>query len=300
MDRACPWSGEALIRLFAAVLTCVMIGSWAGLLTREGPGAVPSRVFWLAVPGLLGLIAALTFTLQQWTWERFRRQLIGFTVTFYLGLICLSMAHQWAGPAERPSGYRQVLWAGLSFQGAALILITRFLHQHGTTWSDAFGLRVRPGRALLLGLAAACAVLPAAWALQLLSMAVLQQLNLPADVQVAVQVLQETTDWRRQLGLAVVALVLAPPAEEALFRGLLFGTLHRAGHPRLAWIGTTLLFALVHANAASFPALVLLALLLTWLYRQTANLLAPIAAHAVFNALNFLAVQFYQQTWAGP
>ena len=33
--------------------------------------------------------------------------------------------------------------------------------------------------------------------------------------------------------------------------------------------------------------LLLLALVLTWLYEQTGNLLAPILAHATFNALQF-------------
>ncbi len=36
-----------------------------------------------------------------------------------------------------------------------------------------------------------------------------------------------------------------------------------------------------------------LALVLTWLYEKTDNLLAPIAAHSLFNALNFIALQLY-------
>lgn len=299
MDRQCPWSVEGLVRLFAGVLTCVLMGSWAGLLIRMWTGEVPVRVGWLALPGLAGLATALGFTLQRWTWDRFRRQLIGFSLSFYVGLALLSLAHHWAGRSTAPPDYRQVLVAGLSFQGAALLLITRFLRSHGTTWRDSFGLDQSPVRALVLGAAAGCVVLPVAWTLQWLSMALLQRLHLTAEVQVAVQVLQDTTDWRRQLWLAAVAVGLAPPAEEALFRGLLFRSLRAAGYPRLAWWGTALLFALVHANAASFIALVLLALWLTWLFVRTGNLLAPIAAHAIFNALNFAAIQLYQHTWSG-
>jgi membrane protease YdiL (CAAX protease family) len=36
--------------------------------------------------------------------------------------------------------------------------------------------------------------------------------------------------------------------------------------------------------------LTLLALVLTWLYEETNNLLAPIACHSLFNAVNFFWV----------
>jgi hypothetical protein len=61
----------------------------------------------------------------------------------------------------------------------------------------------------------------------------------------------------------------------------------QAGFPRLALWGTSLLFAVVHWNVATFVPLLLLAVVLTLLYEKTNNLLAPIAAHALFNALNF-------------
>ena len=41
--------------------------------------------------------------------------------------------------------------------------------------------------------------------------------------------------------------------------------------------------------------LLLLALLLTWLYEKSGNLLAPISAHVAFNALNF--VVFFSDPW---
>ena len=98
----------------------------------------------------------------------------------------------------------------------------------------------------------------------------------------------------------MVAIVIAPPAEEALFRGLIYPAVKRAGFPRLAWWGSAVLFAAVHWNLPSFLPLILLALVLTWLYEKTDNLLAPIAAHGLFNALNFVALQVYDQVWAQP
>jgi len=51
--------------------------------------------------------------------------------------------------------------------------------------------------------------------------------------------------------------------------------------------GTSLIFAATHANLMTFIPLVLLSLALIWLYEQTDNLLAPILAHSLFNAVNF-------------
>jgi membrane protease YdiL (CAAX protease family) len=294
-----PWRPEALLRLLAGVLTCVLLGAWVGLLWRAWPQA-RSWVLWaMALPGMAALLCALWVSRQPIRWETLRRWVMAFGLSFYTGLILLSLAHQWVGIAERRPGLPQLVLAGLSFQGAALVLVTLFLREHGTGWRETFGLRVRPWRSMGFGLVAGCAILPVAWGLQLFTMALLQRLHVEAEVQVAVQVLQSTPDWRRQLAMAVVAVVLAPLAEEALFRGLLFRTLQGLGYRRLAWWGTALLFALVHANAASFAALIVLALWLAWLYDRAGNLLAPITAHAVFNALNFVALQLYQRIGAG-
>jgi membrane protease YdiL (CAAX protease family) len=40
-------------------------------------------------------------------------------------------------------------------------------------------------------------------------------------------------------------------------------------------------------------ALFLLALVLTWLYEKTDNLLVPIVAHAFFNAVNLILLYFF-------
>ena len=86
--------------------------------------------------------------------------------------------------------------------------------------------------------------------------------------------------------------MLAPVAEEFVFRGVLFPFVRQLGRPKLAWLGVSLLFALVHANVAAFLPLFVLALALTWLYEKTDNLLAPIAAHSLFNAANLVILSF--------
>jgi membrane protease YdiL (CAAX protease family) len=82
--------------------------------------------------------------------------------------------------------------------------------------------------------------------------------------------------------------VLAPAAEEMLFRGILYPAIKQAGFPRLALWGTALLFAAIHLNLVTFFPLMVLALGLTWLYERTDNLWSSIIAHALFNAMNFV------------
>jgi membrane protease YdiL (CAAX protease family) len=87
---------------------------------------------------------------------------------------------------------------------------------------------------------------------------------------------------------AVVAICLAPVAEEILFRGLLYPMFRQFGLGKTAWVATSALFAAVHGRMAIFLSLFFLALLLVWLYEKTNNLLAPIIAHSTFNAISLL------------
>jgi membrane protease YdiL (CAAX protease family) len=120
----------------------------------------------------------------------------------------------------------------------------------------------------------------------------LPRLHLKPEEQQAVQTLQLASTWLPRLALAVVTILLAPVAEEILFRGILYPWIKEAGFPRLALWGNALLFAAVHANLMTFMPLTVLALALTFLYEKTDNLLAPIATHAVFNGMNFIALYY--------
>ncbi len=102
----------------------------------------------------------------------------------------------------------------------------------------------------------------------------------------AVKLLTDAKSIWTVVYLGVFAVVIAPVAEEFIFRGMLFPFVKRLGFPKLAWFGVSFLFALIHLNAPTFVPLFALALALTWLYDRTDNLLAPITAHALFNAAN--------------
>jgi membrane protease YdiL (CAAX protease family) len=108
--------------------------------------------------------------------------------------------------------------------------------------------------------------------------------------------------WVRVV-LAVGATVVAPLAEELLFRGHLQTILRRTlrwlarstnpSEPAQAWVAwgaivlASLLFASVHERW-SWPPIFLLSLCLGWSYERTGNLWVPVGVHAAFNTFSTL------------
>jgi membrane protease YdiL (CAAX protease family) len=197
---------------------------------------------------------------------------------------------------QPPSGSGAVLIGTLTFQGATWMLIPLFLRWHQMHWRDAFGLRrMEFSRTWFPVVPVVIVLLPAmAWLLQYLSICVLTKIGWPPGNETAVTVLTSAHSWWLRIYLCAFTVVIGPVAEEFIFRGLLYPFLKQRGRPLLAWLGVSFLFALVHWDGATFVALFVLALALTWLYERTDSLLAPIMAHAFFNAVN-LVLLYYSQ-----
>jgi membrane protease YdiL (CAAX protease family) len=213
---------------------------------------------------------------------------------FCLGLTIAGLLQK-AGLAafQPPDGFGAVLLGTLGFQGVAWLLILFFLRQHQVAWREAFGFRgPQLPRALLLALLLAIAILPVAWGLQFISMDALTRAGWPPEEQLAVTLLANTKSWWLRVYLGAFAVVLAPVAEEFIFRGMLYPFVKQLGSPRYALFGISAIFALIHLDAGTLVPLFVLALALTWLYEKTDNLLAPITAHSLFNAANLVLLHF--------
>ena len=103
--------------------------------------------------------------------------------------------------------------------------------------------------------------------------------------------LQEVFDWLgdgsltlgTRMFMMAAAVVIAPVAEELLFRGILFTAVlkSRSFFPAALLVG--LYFALVHFHALSFLPLLALSIAFSAGYGATGSILTPIAMHALFN-----------------
>ena len=207
-----------------------------------------------------------------------------------LGILAAALLHR-AGVIgfKNEDDFGNILIATLGFQGVTWVLIPVFLRLHQVHWRDAFGLRrVDFFRGLVWAVAALIVVLLVVLPLNYLSETALQKIGWQPKSQEAVELLLGAPLWPTGIYLGIFAVVIAPVAEEFIFRGVLFPFVKQLGWPKFAWFGVSLLFALIHGSVAIFIPLFVLALVLTWLYEKTGNLLAPIVVHGLFNAVNLV------------
>lgn len=228
-------------------------------------------------------------TEKTWKPELLLRLMTGFLLCIGLGGLIAPLALGKAAGETEEGKFAAMVFFSLVMHGGGLLLVARFLRAQGMTWAQGFGFRETPlAQAVAYGSAAALVFLPFAWTLGQLSARVMELIGTKPEAQQAVQMLQKTTIPMQQVYFGVIAVVLAPLVEEIYFRGLLYTSLKQAGRPRAALWGSSLFFALTHANVMSFVPLTVLAFVLVWLYEKTGNLLSCIAAHATFNLVNFV------------
>lgn len=215
------------------------------------------------------------------------RLVLGLFFCLCLGTLLVALVRGPVDPKAAPTVLRIVISA-LMFQGAILALTWRFLREQQTTWTAGFGLKQNQLQAIKMGLVAILLFLPVGWGLQYVSIQVMKAVGLEPAEQLALVALRNSASLPQLVIMGLVTMLLAPLAEEILFRGVLYPAVRQYGFRHAALWGSSILFAAIHLNLAAFGSLLLLALLLVWLYENTGNLLAPIVAHVAFNAINFL------------
>lgn len=294
-----PWKAEAILRLFLSVFVCHFLGSVVAAVVGFVRGGAGDRavLFYALVAGSVGCSVATLWLLRRpWQWDGLARRFVFLLFCLYAGLTLGALAQHVAGKAAQVGATWRTVLAAVSFQGLAILLVWRFVREHQTRWGEAFGFRNAWGKALIYGAFAACVFLPLGMMLQYAASEIMSRFRLDTPVQPAVQALASTVTWLDRAAIGIAAIGIAPVAEELLFRGILYPGIKQAGYPRLAFWGTSFVFAVIHLNLPTFVPLFLLALALTWLYEKTDNLLAPVVAHTLFNAMNFLL--FYSLPWA--
>jgi membrane protease YdiL (CAAX protease family) len=288
-----PWKLEAVVRLLLQILICWCAGSLLAGLLYSGGASGSNRwkfiVISLLACGFLG--GALVMLRKRWTFPNLYLRAAIVLACFYTGLLLVAAALYISGATTRSMSAGQMVIALLSLQGAGLVLLLLFLREQQITWNEAFGLSNHVGRSVMIGVIAVCIFTPLGLVLRWISVEILSHIpHIPIkpDEQQAVQTIRETSARLQRLILVAGTILLAPVAEECFFRGILYPAIKQAGFPRLAFWLTSIAFAAIHQNLAAFIPLMVLAMLLVVLYERTNNLLAPISAHATFNAVQLV------------
>lgn len=173
---------------------------------------------------------------------------------------------------------------------AVIVIFHRF-------WGEnAKGLIQHPILALQTAVLGFCAYYAGTWLISLVIMTID-----PGFVNVNNDTLAGFTQNNRFL-LTVGTILLVPPAEECLFRGLIFRQLY-AKNPWLGYVLSISLFGVIHIlgylNQYTPVQLVLCfaqylpaGLALAWSYTKSGTIFVPIAIHAVVNGLAVYSVRY--------
>lgn len=89
--------------------------------------------------------------------------------------------------------------------------------------------------------------------------------------------------------IAFAVVLLAPMAEEALFRGILFGSLSRRWRYLPSTAVSAVIFGLAHLNLSLLLPLALAGVVFNALYRRTGSLIPSTIAHATLNGVSVAA-----------
>jgi membrane protease YdiL (CAAX protease family) len=86
----------------------------------------------------------------------------------------------------------------------------------------------------------------------------------------------------------VMAVAIAPPLEEIIFRVFVYRALKGRGSKFVAAGFTSFIFALIHWNLLAFAGLFMLSMCLIQIYEHSADIREPILVHALFNAITII------------
>ena len=262
----------ALANLFGAILLVVGLAVYARLFRRVGENGGRVRTDHLQMPDML----------------------IAITLILILALFAVQAFFSIAHGAEAAAAPRQKFTAEGILSGGMFLLIPAlgicaFLAARRISLCEIFGLgRVSPGKVPFIAAGLVLAVLPA---LLLANVLMMNFFPTHAEPQELVKVYKSAVAGGRSGIIAAIlfsATVMAPLAEELLFRGYFYPVLKRLFGPMSSAVFVSVLFGAVHGNLLTLPSLVLLAFALTLAYEWSGSLLVPIFMHAVFNGTNLL------------
>ena len=163
--------------------------------------------------------------------------------------------------------------------GSALMGLILAVAPMGSRAIPALGFRVVGWRWLVFGPIAALAV----------SVAASQTGLEPEGMKQALEFSREPAHF--VISLLVVA-GLAPLVEELIFRGLFYGWLEKRWGANVAFIVSSITFALAHYEPAHIILVLPLALLFGWLRKKSDSILPSLVAHVFNNAAAVLAAVY--------
>jgi len=182
------------------------------------------------------------------------------------------------------------LLENLLFTVGLVLFIAVFLRLRGLDLSSLGGLfRITFLRALSTG----TVLILAAYPLISIADAITQRVfGSGSSKQSIVELFSGSRTIEQRMMIIVFAVVIAPMAEEFLFRFFLYGVLKRYFGRFLGVTVNALLFAAAHTHLPSFAPLFVLGSCFTIAYEWSGSILVSMTMHALFNSLSLTVLAF--------
>ena len=125
--------------------------------------------------------------------------------------------------------------------------------------------------------------LPLVWLASMLVELAYNWLGIPVELQESVTMMMRIDDPLLWVVAVFSTVVLAPLAEELVFRGVVYRFLKSRFRPELAVIVSAALFSVIHIEVSVLLPLFVLGIVLALVYEETGDIRAPILFHGIFN-----------------
>jgi membrane protease YdiL (CAAX protease family) len=208
------------------------------------------------------------------------------------GLFLANIVVSFSNPHDVTSTRMQDLLAGALLTIGILLFLIAFLRLRGFHLSALAGLaKLSFGRVLSTGTILLFAAYPLIYIADALTRRLLGE---GLSKQEIIQLFNASQTLPQRITIIVMAVALAPMAEEFMFRFFLYGVLKRYFGRFVGLIVNASLFAAVHTHLPSFGPLFVLGSCFTIAYEWSGSILVPMTMHALFNALTLTLLAFPQ------
>lgn len=189
------------------------------------------------------------------------------------------------------TGARELLVSAL-FTLGLVIGLAAYLRLRGFSLGEMSGLqKVNFGRVISTGTILLFAAYPLLYVADAITRLLL---GAGLSKQEIVELFNSAPTLQERSVFIVIAVVVAPIAEEFFFRFFFYGVLRRYLGRALGVIISALLFAAVHAHLPSFAPLFVLGSCLALAYEWSGSILVPMTMHALFNGFMLTLLAFPQ------
>ncbi|HEY8240607.1 MAG TPA: type II CAAX endopeptidase family protein [Kiritimatiellia bacterium] len=206
---------------------------------------------------------------------------------FTTAALCIELLRSFALRHDIDPEQLLIVVQSATFHWTALAVTIVWLKVKGIPWASAFGLRLRelPAR-VGQGVILLLATMPVLIFYTLLYGLVLQATGQDVAQQEVAYAISEAASPVMRGYFFFLAVVLAPLAEEILFRGVVMVALAKRLGAAAAITVTSLLFAVMHGHVPSIVPLFILSVALSLAYICTESLLVAVVMHGIFNLVS--------------